>query len=115
MVADNDWAVRDALQFALQMEGFRVRGYSNGAEVLNDPELACAGCLVIADQMRGMDGFQVLTTMRRRSIDLPTILIVNRLTPSLLDLARAIGICQVLEKPFLNKLLTADIQRILSV
>ncbi len=38
LIANNDQAVRDALQFALQLEGFCVHVHSGGAALLQDPD-----------------------------------------------------------------------------
>ena len=47
VIVDDDPAVRNALAFSLQAEGFRVRSYASGMELLEDSPTAKTGCLVI--------------------------------------------------------------------
>jgi two-component system, LuxR family, response regulator FixJ len=39
LIIDDDPAVRNSLKFALEVEGFSVRAYQTGAELLKDSEI----------------------------------------------------------------------------
>ena len=113
LIVDDDKAVRDALEFALRLQGFEVHVYSGGAELLADEQLARAGCVVIDDSMPCMDGLELIELLRERDISIPAILITSHATDRLHARAAVAGVKVVLEKPFLENALTASIQTIL--
>ncbi len=113
MIVDDDQAVREALEFALRLEGFNVHVYSGGAELLADTDLARAGCVVVDDRMPCMDGFELLRRLEARQTPLPTILMTCHATDRLHARAAAAGVRVVLEKPFLDNALSASIQTLL--
>jgi FixJ family two-component response regulator len=47
LVIDDDHAVRNSLKFTLEVEGFKVRAYSDPRELLNEGSLPPFSCLVI--------------------------------------------------------------------
>ena len=55
VVVDDDAAVRGSLKFALEIEGFAVRTYPKGADLLGDLRLADCACFII-DQKHGYIG-----------------------------------------------------------
>jgi FixJ family two-component response regulator len=47
LVVDDDEAVRDSLRNMMKSEGFEVRTFSNGRDLLNEASLPAIGCLVV--------------------------------------------------------------------
>ena len=113
MIVDDDQAVRDSLQFALRLEGLCVHVHNGGAALLADPSLNRAGCVVLGDRMRNMDGFALLKTLRTNDPELATIMLTSHSTPRIRALAEAAGVRKVLEKPLLDNALVEDIRSIL--
>jgi FixJ family two-component response regulator len=101
IVADDDAAVRSSLKFSLEIEGFAVRTYAGGAELLNDTEVAGAGCLVIDQNMPGMNGLELLTQLRARAVVAPAILITSHPSAALRERAAQAGVA-IVEKPLLG-------------
>lgn len=99
IVVDDDAAVRNSLKFALELEGFDVRIYEGGSELLADEGLALGGCLVVDQYMPGMTGVELVDRLRERFIDIPAILITAKASDDLRLSAALSGIRQVLEKP----------------
>lgn len=99
IIVDDDPAVLRSLKFALEIEGLDVRIYSDAQSLLLDDDLPARGCLVIDYAMGGMDGFELIDRLRRRDVRLPAILITGILSREVLERARRIGFCKVLEKP----------------
>ena len=64
LVVDDDEAVRRALKFALELEGYEVRLYEDGAHLLGEAGLPRAGCLVVDYHMLGMDGVELVGRLR---------------------------------------------------
>jgi two-component system response regulator FixJ len=114
LIADDDRAVRDALQFALKLEGLDVHAHSGGAKLLADPDLPRAGCVIVDDRMPLMDGFQLLSHLLVRNIHLPSILLTDHATAGLYARAATAGVRKVLEKPLLDNALIESIRTILS-
>jgi FixJ family two-component response regulator len=113
LIVDDDPAIRDALRFALSLEGFDVHAYRSGAELLADHDLPRAGCVVVDDRMPCMDGFELLGHLQARASPLPTILLTSHATDRLYARAAAAGVSVVLEKPFLDAALATSILTIL--
>jgi two-component system response regulator FixJ len=114
LILDGDAAVRAALQFALQLEGFNVHTHSGGAELLADPDLSRAGCIILDDQTPLMEGFQLMSQLRSRNIRLPAILLTSHATAGLRARANAAGIRLVLEKPLLDNTLSISVLTVLN-
>ncbi len=112
MIVDDDQAVRDSLQFALRLEGLCVHAHNGGAALLADPSLNRAGCVVLGDRMRQMDGFTLVNTLRTSNPELATIMLTSHATPRVRARAEAAGVWKVLEKPLLDNALVDGIRSI---
>jgi two-component system response regulator FixJ len=105
LIAADDQAVRDSLQFALQLEGFGVRTHSAAGGLLADAALGRAACVILDDRKPHLDGFAVMTALRERAIKVPVILLASYAPVRLRARAAAAGFHAVLEKPLLNNVL----------
>jgi two-component system response regulator FixJ len=112
-VIDDDPAVRHSLKFSLEIEGFSVRAYPGGAELLNDLGRAGAECLVIDQNMRGMNGLDLVATLRDRNESVPAILMTSHPTAKLRERAGKAGV-PIIEKPLLGNSLIDRIRDVLS-
>jgi len=101
VVVDDDLAIRGSLSFSLQTEGFAVRSYASGTELLRDISLGKTRCLVIDYQLTGMNGLDLLAELRRRHVTAPAILITTHPSALLRERAAATGVALV-EKPLLG-------------
>jgi two-component system, LuxR family, response regulator FixJ len=79
--------VRNSLKFALEVEGFSVRAYPTGAELLKDADIPDDGCLVVDYKLPEMNGLDLLAELRRRKVDLPAILITTHPNAAVRDRA----------------------------
>lgn len=108
-VVDDDAAVRRALAFALDLEGFAVEICAS-AEALLDLELQSAGAfLVIDERLPGMSGSQALNRLRSRGVLLPAALVTSHPTAAL-RAAAAAGGTPILEKPLMGETLIQTIR-----
>lgn len=114
LIVDDDKAVRDALQFALRLEGLCVHVHNGSRALLSDPDLGNADCIVLSDWMPPVDGFDVLGHLRERDIGSPAIMLTSHATPSVRARAAAAGVEAVLEKPLLDNALMDNIRRLLA-
>lgn len=98
-IVDDDAAVRDALTFALRLEGFEARAYAGPTGLLAERALPSRGCLVVDYAMPGMNGLELVEALRRRGMELPAILIAGYVDAELRRRAALVGVAHVLEKP----------------
>jgi two-component system, LuxR family, response regulator FixJ len=110
LVVDDDAAVRAALKFALEVEGFRVRLYDGPEALLADLDLPERACLVIDYRMPGIDGIELVRRLRERRVALPALLISGRVNKQLRGLAERSGLVGVLEKPLSDATLVDSIR-----
>ena len=114
IVVDDDDAVRQSLKFALELEGFRVRAFRNGEELLAARDLPAHGCLVIDYHMPSLDGLALIGRLRQNAVALPAILITAKATAEMRRRALLAGCRAVLEKPFEDSALSDCIREALS-
>lgn len=76
-VVDDDPAVCGSLKFALELEGFVVRTYHGGAELLGADGLKDCNCFVIDQRMPGMTGMELVEVLRERLVLTPVILLIS--------------------------------------
>ncbi len=113
-VVDVDEAVRHSLRFSLEAEGFTVKEDATGGQLLLEPEIGAASCLVIDNGLPDMTGLEALRQIRDRGIDVPAIIITARLSETMRAGAAAAG-ARVAEKPFLGTALMNDIHSLCGV
>ena len=113
LIVDDDQAVRDALKFALELDGLSVETCGGGEDLLRHPRLAQARCLVLDYVMPGMNGLAVMTELKRRDLAVPVIMITAPLSREIVRRAIAAGVAGILEKPLLEDALLERIRRVL--
>ena len=101
VVVDDDPAVRNSLRFSLEIEGFSVRTYSDGDELLNDTDLGASSCLVVDHNLPGTNGLQTIVKLRERHISVPAILVTSHPSALLMERAAKAGI-PIVEKPLMD-------------
>ena len=109
-VVDDDAAVRNALKFALEVEGLDVRAYDGAVSLLEDPNLPPCGCLVVDYRLPVMDGLELIGVLRSRGIEAPAILITGRANKELRAQVQKLGIHCLLEKPLSDNALLDSIR-----
>ncbi len=109
IVVDDDPAVRNSLKFSLEIEGFAVRTYRDGGDLLGDSALPSDGCLVIDYLMPDMSGLDLLDRLRVRHVEMPAILITSHPSSVLRERAADAGV-PIIEKPFLGNALVDGIR-----
>ena len=78
LVADDDRAVREALERALQLEGFEVELADDGDATLAAVEKRTPDAVVLDVMMPGLDGLDVTRRLRRTGNRVPILLLTAR-------------------------------------
>jgi len=109
VVVDDDSAVRDSLKFSLEIEGFSVRAFAVGGDLLGSSLPHRYACLVIDQNLPGMTGLELVARLRERHILTPAILTTTNPTGALTARARNAGV-SIIEKPLLGNVLIDKIR-----
>jgi two-component system response regulator FixJ len=108
VLVDDDSALRTALTFTLELDGFVVQAYASGEALLQAKLPAWPACLVFDFNLQGMNGLALLEALRDRAVTLPALLITSHpprgVRAAAIDLAATI-----IEKPLLTDALTRAI------
>jgi FixJ family two-component response regulator len=109
-VVDDDPAVCGSLKFLLELEGFMVRAYAGGAELLNAGDFAEYSCLVVDQRMPEMSGMELITKLRERRVLTRAVLIVSHANTALSARAAKAQV-PIVEKPLLGNALLDCIRK----
>ncbi|MGR4866453.1 response regulator [Caulobacter sp. LARHSG274] len=113
VLLDDDDALREAMTFALEAQGFRVRAYARPGLLPKAADLAATGCFVIDQLMPGETGLTLLHRLRAAGIASPAILITTG-PSSEIQLAAARLAATIVEKPLLGERLFNVLGRLLA-
>ena len=99
-VVDDDASVRASLNNLLSSFGYVVHTFGSAEEYLRSPQLADTSCLIADVQMLGMDGVELLATVRMQGYATPFIVITASPEESVRDRAMKAGAIGFFAKPF---------------
>lgn len=114
LLVDDDAAVRTALKFALEIDGYEVETYPDAESLAARPRLPANGCLVVDYQLPGMSGLTLVETLRGRNVALPALLITSHPTADMRRRACAARVA-IVEKPLLAGTLGEAVARALQI
>lgn len=98
-VLDDDIAVRESLQFSLELEGFTIRMAASAEELNQHLRTEKFDCLIVDYHLPGTNGLDVLAALRDKKAAPPAILITGNPNDQICRRAAADGAVLV-EKPF---------------
>lgn len=109
VLVDDDFALRSALKFALELDGFRVQAFASGEDLLAAELPERDVCLILDENLPGLGGLDSLEALRRRAVDLPALLITSHPGPGLRRRAGRLRV-PIIEKPLIDDLLVRNIR-----
>ena len=112
VLLDDDAALRMALTFSLEIEGYRVEACATGEELMALDLPPSEACLILDYRLGGMSGLDALQALRQRGVQLPAVLITSNPTPGVRARAARLQ-AQGVEKPLLGDHLLGHIHRML--
>lgn len=110
-VIDDDAAVRAALVFSLETQGFAVAAFES-AEAALAGGLGDYDCIVVDQRLPRMNGLALVAALRTRGQALPAILITSHPGAAVRDRALEAGV-EIVEKPLLGNALAERIRALL--
>ena len=113
LVADDDRAIRDSLERALELEGYRVRTAADGVQALAAVHAEPVDLIVLDVMMPGVDGLGVASVLRAEKDRTPILMLTARVeTPDRVAGLDA-GADDYLAKPFELEELLARLRALL--
>jgi two-component system response regulator FixJ len=103
-IVDDEPAVRNSLKFSLEIEGLAVAVFAGANELLRERDLSRFRCLVVDQNMPGLNGLDLVAELRSRQVPVPIILITSNPSKALIARAEAAGV-PIVEKPLLGNTL----------
>lgn len=99
LIVDDDVAIRESLCFLLSCEGLESRSFATGQQLLDSCTVTDRDFLITDVHLPGMNGIDLLKTMRSRGLRLPVVLMTGQPSSTLRQRANEIGATAFLEKP----------------
>ncbi|MFM8820588.1 MAG: response regulator transcription factor [Phenylobacterium sp.] len=112
VLVDDDGALRNALKFALELDGYRVQTFATAEELLGADLPVADVCLVVDENLPGMGGLDSVGALRARAQDMPALLITSHPGPELRRRARRMQV-PIVEKPLMDDRLIRTIRHAL--
>jgi two-component system response regulator FixJ len=104
-VVDDDDAALDSLVMLLRSDGLNPSGFSSALEFLDVLPPDALGCIVSDVRMPGMDGVELVKTLKQRHCLLPVILITGHADVTVAVQAMKAGASEFVQKPFESELI----------
>jgi two-component system response regulator FixJ len=104
-VVDDDEAALDSLVLLLRSEGLNSRGFRSAEAFLAEFNPDARGCVISDVRMPGMDGVDLLRTLKSMGCMLPVIVITGHADVTVAVQAMKAGAADFVEKPFESELI----------
>lgn len=111
LLVDDDPAVRAAITFALEVEGFAVESFASAEGALALGSARTAACAVLDLRLPGMGGLALLASLRRLAHGIPAVIITSNASKQLREQVAVSGAI-LIEKPLLCDAMVETIRRI---
>ena len=113
-VIDDDSAVRDALAFMLDVQGYDVVTYADAQAFLDALPDERVHCVVTDVRMPRMNGLELVRELRARGVTAPVVVMTGHGDVPLAVEAMRAGVCDFIEKPFDDDVLLKAVRNALS-
>jgi two-component system, chemotaxis family, CheB/CheR fusion protein len=113
-VIDDDPTICDAIRNLLEAASYHVSTFNDGEAFLSGGAKASNACLLLDANLPGMSGFDVLKSLSKQKIHLPTIMFTGKGDINLAVEAMKAGAFDFVEKPVGGDKLLASVSRALA-
>jgi len=114
ILVEDDEGLRVALLRLLRAFGFRAYGYASAEALLDDPRAARADCLVVDVHLPAMSGLELVTRLRRRGLQMPSVAISAHDEAGMREAVRSMGVERFLGKPFPGRALVSAVNELIA-
>lgn len=113
LLVDDDPHLLSALRFAFEAEGYDVRTFGSGEELLASRPANSHVCIVIDERLPGISGLETVARLRDAGVDTPAILVTTHPSAHVTKRAAAADV-EIVEKPLLDGGLARKVRAALS-
>lgn len=116
LVADDDASIVELLETRLRIAGYATVHARDGWEAVHRAIEARPRAMLLDINMPGLDGFQVLETLREgaRPLDAATMMLTARHSQTDVTRAVSLGVRDFMSKPFEDRVLLARVARLMT-
>ena len=104
-VVDDDAAALDSLVMLLRSDGLNPNGFSSAGDFLENLTPESRGCIISDVRMPGMDGVQLIKTLKGLGSILPVIVITGHADVTVAVQAMKAGAAEFVQKPYESELI----------
>jgi two-component system response regulator FixJ len=97
-IVDDDMAIRDSLQFLLEVIGYSVETFASATDFLK-AKTGNLACLVLDYHMPEMTGLELVERLRAAGNGLAILLVTGSSSAAIVSRAAELGVSGVLNKP----------------
>jgi len=112
-IVDDDQGIREALVQLLEIAGFSVKTFADGASFLAAYQQDCAGCVLLDVAMPGMSGHEVQAELLARGEQVPIVFLTGHGDVPMAVRSLRQGALDFLEKPVRTDVLLERVSRAL--
>ncbi|AYO77428.1 response regulator transcription factor [Sphingobium yanoikuyae] len=114
-IVDDEYSVRAATAFLLELEGYSVRTWQRGAHFLAAAPTESPGCVILDLRMPDMDGLEVQRRLNEADLNFPVIMLTGHGDIAVTVAAMKMGAVDFLVKPFERQSLLQAVENAWSV
>ncbi len=114
-VVDDDLMVRETMRRLFEVEGWGVRTYASSEDLLAAARPSETDCLLIDNNLPGMDGATLIATLRDEGLNLPMVMLTGHGDVSIAVAAFKAGASDLIEKPASAADLLASLRHAIAV
>ena len=114
LIVDDDEQVRRSLQQVIELAGYNSFQAERGRDAIEILEEGEIDLLLLDLKLRVESGIEVLRILRRRQIEVPTIIISGYVSTGVTEQLMDLGVDKIMAKPFRIERVIEEIERILA-
>lgn len=115
LIVDDDTDVRRFLCHLCEFEGYKVIEAERGREALICIEEGRADLMFLDLNLRGGSGVELLRILRRRDLDIPTIVISGYVSAETTQQLLELGVDRIVAKPFNTARILGEVRKALNI
>lgn len=111
-IIEDDAAVRESLRLMLELHGYGVEEFEDGALFLARERFDDVLCIILDLNLPGENGLQILSRLRAQAIATPTFIVTGRADAAVRKEAMRLEALALFEKPLPARELLAAVETI---
>ncbi len=111
-IIEDDLAVRESQRLMLELHGYCVEEFEDGARFLARGCFDNVLCIILDVNLPGESGLQILSRLRARAIATPTFIVTGRADAGVRREAKRLEVLALFEKPLPARELLAAVEMI---